>query len=143
MKRLAFGAVVLIAGCQPNPRNEIAAVARAALAEAARKTPCVDRTISQWQPATTARRVDTTAPSGFDDLRADHAFRGGGALSGSRIAGVAIRGGAGCIDLRGPVIDGDRALIELHLAPVSRNAWLRKVDGNWRVVATTRSYYPD
>ena len=143
----AVGIVVcLLAGCTVNPRNEIAAIAEATLAEVARTAPgqrlCVDRTVTPWSPASEARRVDPPAPPGFSALFAPGVFRGGGGLAGSRIGGVAISGKPGCFDLRGPVVSGDRALMEVHLPGTGWNGWLRKHDGRWRVAAVTTSYYP-
>lgn len=136
----------LAAGCVPNPRNEIAAVAEAAMREAVREAPgkalCVDRVITRWQPATKVRRIDPPPPPGFADLLAEGVFRGGGGLKGDAIGGVAIRGGAGCYDLRGPVISGNRAMIEVHIPGVGWNVWMRRTQADWRVVMTTTSVYP-
>ena len=67
MRRAATGLVVLLAAsaCQPNPRNEIAAIAGVAMEEVARTAQgqrlCVDRVITPWQLAGAARRVDLSA----------------------------------------------------------------------------------
>lgn len=135
-----------LAGCQPNPRNEIAAVAQAAMAQAVADAPgkrlCVEREIAPWQPAAATGRIDTPAPPGFATLRAEGRFRGGGGLKGDEVAGVAVRSGPGCFALRGPVIAGDRAMIEVHLPGIGWNVWEKRTDGDWRVVMTTTSVYP-
>jgi hypothetical protein len=135
----------LAAGCQPNPRSEIEAIATAGLAalrqSAPAEPPCVGRTIAPWQPPSQGRRPDPSAPPGFAGLYAPGVFRGGGGLKGAAIGGVAVSGRPGCIDLRGPLIDGDRAMLEAAAAPMARNLWLRRTDGQWRVVATTLSRY--
>lgn len=140
---LAIG--LLLAGCQPNPRNEISAIAAAALTEVQRtspgQAPCVQRTIMPWQAAAEARRHDPPPPPGFAPLYADGVFRGGGGLKGAAVGGVAVRGGAGCLDLRGPLVAGDRAMIEVHQRGTGLNLWLRRTDGDWRVVMTTTSAY--
>ena len=134
------------AGCRPNPRNEIHAVTDAALTSAVAETRdkglCVHRAIAPWRPAGEARRVDTPAPPGFAPLRIVGVFRGGGALKGKQVGGVRVAEEGICLDLRGPLIAGDRAMVELHSAPAGWNLWLRKTDGDWRVVMTTTSAYP-
>ena len=145
--RLALGAgVTALASCTPNPRNEIAGIAQAAMAEATKDAPgkrlCVARAIGTWRPAAIDRRIDPPAPPGFAQLLREGVFRGGGGLKGAAVGSVAVRSGAGCFDLRGPLIDGDRAMLEVHVARVGWNVWLHKVDGDWRVVMTTTSVYP-
>ncbi|WP_174297148.1 hypothetical protein, partial [Sphingomonas bacterium] len=57
---------LVLAGCQPNPRNEIAAIAEAGMADVARTSPgqaaCVERTIAPWRPPTEAGRYDPPTP---------------------------------------------------------------------------------
>ena len=146
MRLLGAALLLAVAGCRPNPRNEIAAVADAALTSAVAETRnpdlCVHRAISPWRPAAEARRVDTPAPPGFEPLRAAGVFRGGGALKGAQAGGVRVAEGAGCLDLRGPLVAGDRAMVELQQGPSGWNLWLRKTDGDWRMVMTTTSAYP-
>lgn len=148
MRRAAAGLIVLLAAsaCQPNPRNEIAAIADAAMEEVARTAPgqklCVDRVIAPWQPADQMRRVDPPAPPGYTDLYAQGTFRGGGGIKDSTIGGVPIGTAAACFDLRGPLVSGDRAMIEVHLPGTGLNVWERRTDGVWRVVTTTTSVYP-
>ena len=135
-----------LSACTPNPRSEIAAIATAAMEEAVKDAPgkrlCVDRTLVPWQPPGKVQRVDPPAPPGFEGLYRAPAYRGGGALKGDGVGGVAIRSGGGCLDLRGPLIVGDRAMIEVHLPGVGWNVWERRTDGDWRVVMTTTSQYP-
>ena len=143
--RLALVAgLALATGCSPNPRNEIPDIAAAALADMARTDPgrhlCVQRTIAAWQPAVEAGRYDPPAPPGLGELYAAP-FRGGGGLKGASAGGVPIGSGAGCLDLRGPLVSGDRAMIEAHLGDAGLNNWLRRTDGDWRVVMTTSSSY--
>ena len=139
--------VIALAGCerQPNPRNEIAAIAEAALTEVQRTAPgqalCVDRTIAPWQTAADAHRHDPPAPPGYDALYGDGVFRGGGGLKEASVGGVAVRGGSGCLDLRGPLVSGDQAMIEVHQAATGLNLWLQRTGGDWRVVMTTTSTY--
>lgn len=145
-RALALLPVILAgAGCQPNPRTEIGAVAEAALAELQRTSPghpfCVERTIAPWQTAIAARRRDPPAPPGFAGLYDSHVFRGGGGLKGAAVGAAIVRGGAGCVDLRGPLIDGDKAMVEVHLPGIGWNVWLHRVAGDWRVVMTTTSSY--
>ncbi len=136
--------VMLVAGCSPNPRGEITAIAAAALADMASTDSgrhlCVQRTIAPWRPAAEARRYDPPAPPGFGPLFAA-GFHGGGGLKGASVGGVPVGGGAGCVDLRGPLVSGDRAMIEAHLGEAGLNNWLRRTDGDWRVVMTTSSVY--
>jgi hypothetical protein len=138
---LAFAA----AACSPNPRTEIPDIAAAALAElpvvAPGRSLCVERTIAQWHPAGEESRLDPPAPPGFAELLAQHRFPGGGGLKGDSVAGVPVRHGVGCFDLRGPLVAGDRAMITAHLRGVGLNLWLRRVGLDWRVVATTTSPY--
>ena len=139
--------IALLAGCTPNPRNEIPAIVAAAMREAVEQAPgkplCVERIIGRWQTAREVMRLDTPAPPGFEDLRAERGFHGGGGIKGAAVGGVAVRSGQECFDLRGPVIAGDRAMIEAHLPGIGWNLWLRRADGDWRVVMTTTSTYPD
>lgn len=139
-------AVAALAGCQPNPRSEIGDVARPALAELARTSAdrhlCVDRTIAPWQPAAEARRIDPPPPPGFERLYAPGVFRGGGGLKEARVGDVTVGGSPDCLDLRGPLIAGDLAMIEVHLPGTGWNVWMRRVAGDWRVVMTTTSRYP-
>ena len=69
-------------------------------------------------------------------------FRGGGGVKGADVAGVAVRDGRGCFQLRGPVVAGDRAMLEVHLPGIGWNLWERRTDADWRVVMTTTSVYP-
>ncbi|MBW6522351.1 hypothetical protein KZ810_02470 [Sphingomonas sp. RHCKR47] len=148
MRRAAAGLITLLAvsACQPNPRNEIAAIADVAMEEVARTAPgqklCVDRVIAPWQPAADVRRVDPPAPPGYADLYARGAFRGGGGISGTTVGGVPVGAAPSCFDLRGPLVSGDRAMIEVHLPGTGLNVWERRTDGVWRVVTTTTSVYP-
>jgi hypothetical protein len=87
-------------------------------------------------------RIDPPPPPGFAPLLVPGVFRGGGGIKGATVAGVAVRGGAGCFDLRGPLVKGDRAMVEVHLPGLGWNVWLRRTDGDWRVVMTTTSRYP-
>lgn len=147
MIRTGAGAalLLLLAGCQANPRNEIAAVADAALAEVKRTAPaqalCVDRVIPPWQPAAQARRHDPPAPPGDELLYAPGVFRGGGGLKGASVGGVRVGVGTGCLTLRGPLIAGDRAMVEVDQAGTALNLWLRRADGDWRVTMTTTGVY--
>ncbi len=147
MRRGAAGLVLLVAmsACQPNPRNEIAAIAGVAMEEVARTAQgqrlCVDRVIAPWQPATTARRVDPPAPPGYDDFYTSPSFLGGGGIKGASIGGIAVGTSTGCFDLRGPVVIGDRAMIEVHHADTGFNVWQRRTDGVWRVVTVTTRVY--
>ncbi|MGI4731669.1 MAG: hypothetical protein ACRYFW_07980 [Janthinobacterium lividum] len=140
---LAAG-VMLATGCSPNPRNEMPAIAAAALADMASTDPgrhlCVGRTIAPWRPAAEAGRYDPPAPPGYAGLY-DTGFRGGGGLKGASVGGVPVSGRPGCIDLRGPLVSGDRAMVEAHLGDASLNDWLKRTDGDWRVVMTTSSTY--
>lgn len=150
--RRAAGVMVLVAlsACRPNPRNEIGEIAGAAMAEVARTARsqgpgeqlCVDRVIAPWQPAGVSRRVDPPAPPGYADLYAPDTFRGGGGIKGETIGGVRVGTSAECYDLRGPLVNGDRAMIEVHLPGVGLNVWQRRTGGVWRVVTTTTSSYP-
>lgn len=138
-------AAAAMAGCQPNPRNEIAAVAAAGLAEVRRTAPgqplCVARTIAPWQPAGQVGRQDPPAPPGFAALYGAGVFRGGGGLKGGSAGGVAVSGRAGCLALHGPLIAGDRAMLEVDVPSIGQNLWMRRIDGDWRVVMTTTSSY--
>lgn len=144
-RRVVVVVSVALAGCQPNPRAEIGAIAEAALGEVWRTAPgqrlCADRTIAPWQPAAAARRHDPPAPPGYASLYDDGIFRGGGGLKGAAVGGVTLRGGPGCLDLRGPIVSGDRAMIEVRQRAIGLNVWLRRTDGDWRVVMTTTSTY--
>lgn len=139
-------ASVALAACRPNPRNEIAGVAEAAMAQAVADAPgkqlCVERAIARWQPAAAAHRVDTPAPPGFAPLRGEQVFRGGGGLKGDDVAGVIVRSGRECFRLRGPLVAGDRAMLEVRQPGIGWNVWLRKTERDWRVVMTTTSVYP-
>lgn len=139
--------LVMLAGCTPNPRAEIPAIVAAAMREAVEDAPdkplCVDRFVAPWQPAETAGRVDTPAPPGFEPLRARGVFRGGGGIKGEETGGVAIRSGASCFALRGPLVSGDMAMIEVGQPGIGWNVWLRRQSGGWRAVMTTTSLYPD
>jgi hypothetical protein len=136
-----------LAACQPNPRNEIAGVAQAAMAQAVADAPgkalCVERAVAPWRPAAQVRRIDTPAPPGFASLRGEGVFRGGGGLRGDEVAGVAVRGGMECFQLRGPLVAGDRAMLEVGQPGIGWNVWLRKTQADWRVVMTTTSVYPN
>ena len=137
---------IAIAGCQPNPRTEIAAIAEAALAEVSRTAPgqalCVERTIVPWRPAAELMRKDPSPPPGYEGLYGPGVFRGGGGIKGDVVGAMAVRSGASCFDLRGPLVAGDRAMLEVHLPGTGFNLWLRRTDGDWRVVTTTTSVYP-
>ena len=143
---MALAALGLLAGCVPNPRNEIGPIAEAAMtqivADAAGQPVCVDRVIAPWQPSSEVRRIDPPAPPGFADLMTPGGFRGGGGIKGDQVGGARISAAAGCLDLRGPLVSGDRAMIEIHLPGVGQNLWLRRIAGDWRVVMTTTSEYP-
>lgn len=149
MKGAAVSALVgmALAGCQPNPRNEIAAIVEATMAQAVADAPgkrlCVERAIAPWRPAKNANRVDTPAPPGFAWLRGDQAFRGGGGVKGDNVAGVAVREGANCFQLRGPLIAGEQAMMEVGQPGFGWNVWLRRTEADWRVVMTTTSVYPN
>lgn len=148
MGRRAAGLIVLVAAsaCQPNPRNEIAQIAGVAMEEVARTAPgqslCVDRVIAAWQPAAMSRRVDPPAPPGYADLYAPGTFQGGGGVKGATLGGVPIDAKPWCFDLRGPLVKGDRGMIEVQLPGTGLNVWQRRTDGVWRVVTTTTSVYP-
>ena len=147
MRRAAAGLVVLLAAsaCQPNPRNEIAAIAGVAMEEVARTAQgqrlCVDRVIAPWQPAAKVRRVDPPPPPGYENFYDAPSFLGGGGIKGASIGGVAVGTSVECFDLRGPVVIGDRAMIEVHHADIGFNVWQRRTDGVWRVVTVTTSVY--
>lgn len=145
MIRGAAVALLLLAGCQPNPRNEIGAVAAAALLEvkqtAPAQAPCVQRVIMPWRPAREAHRHDPPAPPGYEPLYAPGTFRGGGGLKGAMAGGVGVGGGPDCLALRGPLIADDRAMLEVDQAATALNLWLRRIDGDWRVTMTTTSIY--
>lgn len=153
MARNVAALVVLLAAsaCQPNPRNEIAQIADVAMAEVARTANarvfsaplCVDRIIPPWQPAQHARRIDPPAPPGFADLYAPDTFRGGGGVRGAIVGGILVASRPECFTLYGPLIRGDRAMIEVHLPGTGLNVWQRRTGGVWRVVTTTTSVYPD
>lgn len=146
-RRCALAACVVVASCerQPNPRNEIGAIAEAALTEVQRTAPgqalCVDRTIAPWRAATEAHRRDPPPPPGYEPLYSGSVFRGGGGLKGAAVGGVTVRGGVGCLDLRGPLVSGEHAMIEVHQAATGLNLWLQRTGGDWRVVMTTTSVY--
>lgn len=147
MKAAVLVAGVMLATCRPNPRNEIGAIAQAAMAQAVADAPgkrlCVARAIAPWQPATAAHRVDPPAPPGFAPLLAAGVFRGGGGLKGADVAGVAVRERPECFHLHGPLVAGNRAMIEVRVPGVGWNVWLRRTEADWRVVMTTTSVYPD
>ena len=136
-----------LSACKPNPRNEIAGVAQAAMAQAVADAPgkplCVERAVAPWRPAAQVKRIDTPAPPGFASLRAEGVFRGGGGLRGDEVAGVVVRGGEECFHLRGPLVAGDRAMLEVGQPGIGWNVWLRKTQADWRVVMTTTSVYPN
>ena len=113
-----------------------------AVSDAPGKRLCVERAIASWQPAAAARRLDPPAPPGFAPLLNAPEFRGGGGLKGGEVAGVRIGAGNGCFQLRGPLIAGDHAMLEVHLPGIGWNVWARRTDGDWRVVMTTTSVYP-
>lgn len=144
--RMLFASLALLGGCTPNPRNEIPAIVSAAMGEAQKDAPgkrlCVERTIAPWQSVAEAHRIDPPAPPGFDALYATGVYRGGGALKGDRVATVAVHGGAGCFTLRGPLIAGDQAMLEVYLPGIGWNVWLKRTAPDWRVVMTTTSQYP-
>lgn len=152
MRRAAAGLIVLLtaSACQPNPRNEIAAIADAAMEEVARTANakvfsaplCVDRVIAPWEPAQYSLRIDPPAPPGFADLYAPDTFRGGGGVKGALVGGIPVAARPECLSLFGPLIRGDRAMIEVHLPGTGLNVWERRTDGVWRVVTTTTSVYP-
>lgn len=151
MWRRAAGLMLLAASaCQPNPRNEIAQIADVAMEEVARTANaqvfsaplCVDRVITPWQPAHYARRIDPPAPPGFADLYAPDSFRGGGGVKGAIVGGIPVATRPECFALFGPLIRGDRAMIEVHVPGIGFNIWERRTDGVWRVVTTTTSDYP-
>ena len=132
-----------VCACRPNPRNDIPILADTALDEVSRTAPgqrlCVDRVVAPWRPAAETGRTDPPPPPGYDSvLRAG--FRGGGGLKGATAGGMTI-GGSGCFDLRGPLVDRDRAMVEVHQADTGLNVWLQRTDGDWRVVTTTTSVY--
>lgn len=142
----AAGAIVLAAAaCQPNPRNEITAIAGVAMEEVARTAQgrrlCVDRVIAPWRPAVEAGRVDPPAPPGYGDLYDRGTFRGGGGIKGDAVGGVRVGTSAECYDLRGPLVKGDRAMIEVHHTDIGFNVWQRRTDGVWRVATVTTSVY--
>lgn len=134
-----------LAGCQPNPRNEISAIAQAALEDVVRTSPgqasCVARTIAPWRPPAEARRYDTPAPPGMAELYGAGVFRGGGGLKSASVGGLPVAGGTGCLVLSGPLVRGDHAMLEMRLETTSLNSWLKRTDGDWRVVMTTASVY--
>lgn len=138
-------ALAAVSACSPNPRNEIAEIASVAMEEVARTARgqrlCVDRVIAPWQPATVSRRIDPPAPPGFDKLYAAGTFRGGGGIKGDAVGGVRVGTSAGCFDLRGPLVSGNRAMIEVHHDNTGFNVWQRRTDGVWRVAAVTTSVY--
>lgn len=141
----AAAALLMLGACRANPRNEVPAVADAALTEVSRTAPgerlCVDRIISPWRPAGEVQWSDPPPPPGFENL-SRAAFRGGGGLKGASVGGMAIGAGRDCFDLRGPLVDGDRAMVEVHRPGTGFNLWLQRTDGDWRVVTTTTSVYP-
>lgn len=151
MRRVGAAVVLIVlaavSACQPNPRNEIADIASVAMEEVARTAPgqalCVDRVIATWQPAAMSRRIDPPAPPGYADLYAPGTFHGGGGVKGATLGGVPIGTAPSCFDLRGPLVKGDRAMIEVHLPGTGLNVWERRTGGVWRVVTTTTSVYPD
>lgn len=138
-------ALAAVSACSPNPRNEIPAIAGVAMEEVARTAQgqrlCVDRVIAPWQPAAVSRRIDPPAPPGFEELYAAGTFRGGGGIKGNAIGGVRVGTRDGCYDLRGPLVKGDHAMIEVHHADTGFNVWQRRTDGVWRVAAVTTSVY--
>lgn len=130
----ALLASAMLAGCVPNPRNEIPAVLAAAVAGLAGRTlpppRCVEREVIRLAPDSMP-----VAPPGFTDLVSSR-FRGGGGVKGPVIAGVPIRHGAQCHQLYGPVIAGDRALVRAVAGGRSDHVWLRRTDERWRAVTT-------
>ena len=138
-------ALAAVSACSPNPRNEIAAIAGGAMEEVARTARgqrlCVDRVIAPWQPAAVSRRIDPPAPPGFEKLYAAGTFRGGGGIKGDAIGSVRVGTSAGCFDLRGPLVSGDHAMIEVHRADTGFNVWQRRTDGVWRIAVVTTSVY--
>ena len=126
---------VVLAGCVPNPRNEIPAVLAAAVAELAEKQTapsCVEREVRRLA-ATTAE----DAPSGFSDLLASR-FRGGGGIKGAAVAGVPIRHHPTCHQLYGPVIADDRALVRAEAVGEQVDVWLRRSDERWHASTSVR-----
>ena len=140
-------AACLLAGCSDNPRTQIQPIVEAAMVsmtiDAPGRSLCVDRTIALWQPNDEVKRIDTPTPPGFEDLRREGVFRGGGGIKGDMVGPARVGSGAGCFDLRGPLIDGDRAMVEVHLPGIGHNIWLRRTGPDWRAVMSTTSEYPN
>ncbi|WP_374943999.1 hypothetical protein [Sphingomonas sp.] len=122
-----------LAGCVPNPRNEIPAVLAAAAARLVAGTPrpvCVEREVLRFADETL-----TDPPPEFTDLLASR-FRGGGGIKGPSIAGVPIRHDGQCHQLYGPVIAKDRALVRATLSGRrSEDVWLRRTGGRWQALS--------
>ncbi len=115
----------------------IAAVA-ASLARDGGAGTCIERLVVRWSPSATGDRAsEGKPPPGFADLTKVASFLGGGGIGGESVGGVTIGGSAGCVRLRGPVIDRDRAIVAAERSSLVAAYWLRKREGEWNVVGRT------
>lgn len=134
-------AMLLAASCSPNPRREmpdvIAAVA-ASFAHDGGAGTCIERLVVRWSPSDGGDHMaETKPPPGFVDLTKVAPFLGGGGIGGASVSGVTIGGSVGCVRLRGPVIDRDRAMVAAERSSMLAGYWLRKRQGAWVVVGRT------
>ena len=135
---MSLAIVVSATGCSPNPRTELPDVIAAmalSLAQDSGTATCVERLVVRWSPSD--RMPDRQPPPGFANLTKVATFRGGGGIGGPSVGGVAIGGSTGCVRLRGPVIDGNRAMVAAERSSRVAAYWLRKRQDAWTVVGRT------